>query len=276
MARELYGPELMKKRVLELNASHARGINVIREKVKSFASIAVGRETVAGYPCPPYKLIILDEADAMTQDAQSALRRTMEQFTKVTRFCIICNYVSRIIEPITSRCAKFRFQPLAAPTMISRLQTICSDEHINIAKPELEQLVSLSEGDLRRAITLLQSARRVTPKSKPVSREIITSVAGAVPLDVLQLLIQAARANSYATIQVAAQEFILSGYPVDQALTQLLPLIVQDPSLSNVQKSRIAMRMAESDKKLLDGADEQLQLTDILSVMATTMANDSA
>ena len=164
LAKELYGPELMKSRVLELNASDERGISIVREKVKNFARIAVSTPTnlsSSTYPCPPYKIIILDEADSMTQDAQSALRRTMETYSRITRFCLICNYVTRIIDPLASRCSKFRFKPLDEENARTRLELIAKEEGVEYEEGVIDALIKVSDGDLRKAITYLQSAAKL-------------------------------------------------------------------------------------------------------------------
>lgn len=114
LSRELFGPELFSSRVLELNASDERGITVVRERIKTFAQQALihapaSKEYRDKYPCPAFKIIILDEADSLTQDSQSALRRVMENYAAVTRIAFCCNYVTRIIDPIASRCSKFRY-----------------------------------------------------------------------------------------------------------------------------------------------------------------------
>merc|ERR1711884_8018 len=117
-ARDLFG-DLWRSRILELNASDERGIAVVRDKIKTFASQSVSQSSTKGVP--PFKIVILYEADSMTKDAQSALRRTMEKCSRSTKFCLICNYVSRIIEPITSRCSKFRFKPIAKDILVKRI-----------------------------------------------------------------------------------------------------------------------------------------------------------
>ena len=131
-----------------------------------------------GKPCPPFKLIILDEADSMTSAAQSALRRTMEKESNTTRFCLICNYVSRIIDPLTSRCTKFRFKPLGEEKIIERLQYICGEEDLKAEKGILKTVVDASGGDLRRAITCLQSVTRLKGKGVEVTIDDVLEVTG--------------------------------------------------------------------------------------------------
>jgi len=169
LAKSLFGPELIKTRVLELNASDERGISIVREKVKDFARMQLsnppsgpaGEEYRKKYSCPPYKIIVLDEADSMTQDAQSALRRTMETYSKITRFCLVCNYVTRIIDPLASRCSKFRFKSLDEGNAGKRLEDIAKLEGVQLEDGVVETLLRCSEGDLRKAITFLQSAARL-------------------------------------------------------------------------------------------------------------------
>jgi replication factor C subunit 2/4 len=134
---------------------------VVRQKVKGFAQLTASGKRPDGKPCPPYKIVILDEADSMTRDAQSALRRTMEKEGRSTKFCLICNYVSRIIEPITSRCAKFRFKPLSIEILDRRLRMIVDVEKVKVADEGLAAIIETSEGDLRKAITTLQSCARL-------------------------------------------------------------------------------------------------------------------
>ncbi|CAA9957419.1 Endoplasmic reticulum and nuclear membrane protein Npl4 [Pyrenophora teres f. maculata] len=180
LAKELYGPELMKSRVLELNASDERGISIVRQKVKDFArqqlSVAPNYNIMVEdkssgeaktvryrdkYPCPPFKIIVLDEADSMTQDAQSALRRTMETYSRMTRFCLVCNYVTRIIDPLASRCSKFRFKSLDQGNAVKRVSDIAKLESVSLEDGVAEELVRVADGDLRKAITFLQSAARL-------------------------------------------------------------------------------------------------------------------
>lgn len=271
IAHQLFGPELYKSRVLELNASDDRGINVVRSKIKNFAAVAVGSSKQGGYPCPPFKIIILDEADSMTQDAQNALRRTMETYSKVTRFFFICNYISRIIEPLASRCAKFRFKPLTEEIMGSRILHICKEEGLNLDSEALSMLSSISQGDLRRAITYLQSAARLFGSS--ISAKDLISVSGVIPNEVVQAIFSACRSGNFDLANKEVNNVIAEGYPVSQMLSQLYDIVIDADDLSDEQKARICKKFAEADKCLVDGADEYLQLLNVASSTMQALSN---
>lgn len=189
LARRIYGAENMRQMVLELNASDDRGIDVVREQIKTFAStkqiftmggVAAGRTGgVAGY-----KLIILDEADAMTNTAQMALRRIMEKYTANTRFCVIANYTHKLSPALLSRCTRFRFSPLKEADIRVIVEKVIVEENVKITPDAIESLVRLSKGDMRRALNVLQACHassaplqvRGAPKvvEKDVVRDTIT------------------------------------------------------------------------------------------------------
>ncbi|KAK6843270.1 hypothetical protein PG989_008273 [Apiospora arundinis] len=272
LAKELYGPEMIKSRVLELNASDERGISIVREKSR--------------YPCPPFKIIILDEADSMTQDAQSALRRTMETYSKITRFCLICNYVTRIIDPLASRCSKFRFKSLDQGNAKRRLEEIAEKEGVGLEDGAVDALIKCSEGDLRKAITYLQSAARLVGAiekeqdggeggaddamdvdRKTVSVAIVQDIAGVIPEDTIVSLQKAMQPRSagatYQAVAKVVEDMVADGWSATQVVTQLYHTVLQDETIPDIQKNKITLVFSEVDKRLLDGADEHLSILDL-------------
>ncbi|KAI4617913.1 Subunit of heteropentameric Replication factor C (RF-C) [Alternaria metachromatica] len=321
LAKELYGPELMKSRVLELNASDERGISIVRQKVKDFArqqlSVAptynvMTEDASSGdtkqvryrdkYPCPPFKIIVLDEADSMTQDAQSALRRTMETYSRMTRFCLVCNYVTRIIDPLASRCSKFRFKSLDQGNAVKRVGDIARLENVQLEEGVAEELVRVADGDLRKAITFLQSAARLvgavvqaqgaggkkkkkvvaeddemdidsaaTPTQTPaVSLPIIAEIAGVLPpatlssfSDSLFPKSSATKSIRYNEIAKVVENMIAEGWSASQTVGQLYEQIMYDERVEDVKKVRLAGVFSETDKRLVDGGDEHLAVLDL-------------
>lgn len=303
LAKELYGPELMKTRVLELNASDERGISIVREKVKDFARTQLTNPPPgykSRYPCPPFKIIILDEADSMTQDAQSALRRTMETYSKITRFCLICNYVTRIIDPLASRCSKFRFKSLDQGNARRRLEDIAKLEGVPVKAGAVDALIKCSEGDLRKAITFLQSAARLVganaspataegdgdsddkmdvdgeQQQRTVTAKVVEDIAGVIPDDTIQNLVKAMRprglGETYQAIANVVEEMVADGWSAGQTMTQLHQAVVYDETIPDVQKNRIVMVFSEIDKRLVDGADEHLSILDLALRISGIMA----
>ncbi|KAL8773853.1 MAG: hypothetical protein Q9209_001283 [Squamulea sp. 1 TL-2023] len=188
LARRIYGPKNIRQMVLELNASDDRGIDVVREQIKTFAStkqIFTATPSADTASISSFKLIILDEADAMTSTAQMALRRIMEKYTANTRFCIIANYTHKLSPALLSRCTRFRFSPLKEPDIRSLVDHVILNENIKIQEDATESLVRLSKGDMRRALNVLQACHASsTPlqiKNQPpiaessINRPIITN-----------------------------------------------------------------------------------------------------
>ncbi|KAH8590139.1 P-loop containing nucleoside triphosphate hydrolase protein [Bisporella sp. PMI_857] len=207
LARRIYGAKNMRQMVLELNASDDRGIDVVREQIKTFAStkqIFTMHSTATTTSIATYKLIILDEADAMTSTAQMALRRIMEKYTANTRFCIIANYTHKLSPALLSRCTRFRFSPLKEQDIRVLVDKVIVDENVQITPEATNALVKLSKGDMRRALNVLQACHasstplhiKGTPKiaEKDVVRDTITEttiyecIASPHPRDINKIL----------------------------------------------------------------------------------------
>ncbi|KAL9105123.1 MAG: hypothetical protein Q9163_000041 [Psora crenata] len=312
LAKELFGPEMFKSRVLELNASDERGISIIREKVKDFARMQLSNPPSHyqdRYPCPPYKIIILDEADSMTQDAQSALRRTMETYSKITRFCLVCNYVTRIIDPLASRCSKFRFKMLDQGNAKKRLEEIAEKEHVKLGEGAADALIRCSEGDLRKAITFLQSAAKLVGAVKggkqrmnghaskkkrtandsdedamdvdvssdaTVTTASIEDIAGVIPDTVIDGLVKAMQPRTkgvvYEAVAKQVTDLVADGWSGAQVVSQLYQKMIYDDTILNKQKTKIVMLFSDVDKRLVDGSDEHLTILDLALQISNTLA----
>lgn len=269
-ASELFGPDYTRHRVRELNASDERGIQVVRDRVKQFAQGAVGNPQVRVqsdgkvYPLPPFKLIILDEADALLPDAQAALRRMMEDFSEVTRFCILCNYVSRIIDPIASRCAKFRFKPLTDEVLFSRMRYIAEREGIQVSEQCLKRLDVAAMGDMRLAIMHLQSAARA--HGSDLRNEDFVSVAGLVPQQKLStyLSIVAGASSSFDEMYAATNELVKNGFSANTVLQQIHSFLVSpECTFSDVRRSHLVLHVNVVERRLMDRGDDFLQLVSL-------------
>lgn len=244
-ARQIFG-DMFRERILELNASDERGINVVRSKIKNFAQLTASGTRPDGRPCPPFKIIILDEADSMTHAAQAALRRTMEKQSRSTRFCLVCNYVSRIIEPITSRCTKFRFKPLGEDKIIERLKHICELEGVSIDEEAFKSIVNISGGDMRRAITTLQSCYRLKGAQHNIQVEDLLEMSGIIPETYLSEYLEVCRSGNYKNLEDFVRNIGYEAYSIGQMLEQFNEYVLRCPTLTHMQKARICDKLGVS------------------------------
>ncbi|KYR01475.1 replication factor C subunit [Tieghemostelium lacteum] len=259
-ARKLYGDQYSRM-VLELNASDDRGIDVVREQIKTFASSMFFFQSSV-----PYKLIILDEADAMTNHAQTALRRVIEKYTKTTRFCIICNYVVKIIPALQSRCTKFRFSPLPKAAALKRVTDIAAQEHIDITTDAINSIVTLGEGDMRKCLNVLQSASM--SNHKKIDREAIYRCTGQPsPKDISNIL-SSLLDDDYSTAFKNISELKkVKGLSLTDIVKELVPAIFK-MNLHNTTLMKLGSALSDIEFNLSNGASDKLQLGSLIGSFA--------
>jgi replication factor C subunit 2/4 len=263
LVMQLYGARGIEDKVLELNASDENGINVVREKIIRFANIVVGstgNEPIGNdthTTTSSFKTVILDEADSMTSEAQTALKKVMESTCDITRFIFICNYENKIIEAIRSRCASFRFNPIPSKLMIRKLKLIASREKIHIMPDVFETITGLCQGDARRSINMLQNIKYLP--SKLVTRSDVyqmTSYIDCHYFDAMWDTIVCATAQQLSDI---VTELLNQGYPINYVLNALKDQVIGSTFTSDI-KARILVYMGKIERIIVSGSDNYIQL----------------
>jgi replication factor C subunit 2/4 len=252
LAKELFGVDNYTDRIIELNASDERGINVIRDKIKTYAKQSIKK--VKGIP--PWKIIILDEADTMTSDSQFALRRIIEQYSKITRFCIICNYHNKIIDPIVSRCSLFRFKPIDMCEIIKKLEYICTMEKFKCSTNLLNKIVNICRGDMRKAINMLQKC--FNSYGDKINEELLDEMSGIIPYEKINNIMDSIIKKDILMVDKLIYNIFLEGYSLVNQIIIFHDYII-NMNISSENKSAILCKLADIDQNLIKGCDEYIQ-----------------
>lgn len=270
IAKELYGED-WRQNFMELNASDARGIDVMRSKneqkdnsrksslpsIKDFAKVMPINAN--------FKLIFLDEADALTPEAQNALRRTMERYASTTRFILSCNYVSKLIPPIVSRCVMFSFKPLEFKDIEKLAKKISKDENFKIEKDAEERLYQITKGDCRQAVNILQSAASITRDLKKEDIEEMSTMANSEAIkDILELALDGQFIPARDKLLNTMYANGLSGFDIIKEIVAQ----IQKLDVDNMKKLRLIERAGEIEFRIVEGSDEYLQLESFLAGIA--------
>lgn len=255
LANDLYGANI-EQNFLELNASDERGIDTIRNKVKDFArSRALG--------AAPYKIIFLGESDALTREAQQALRRTMEKYSSSCRFILDCNYSSKIIDPIQSRCVLFKFKPLEKKDIISFLKKIVVSEKLKADDTILEEIYNVSIGDMRKAVNTLQSC---SVTNSTITKELVYEVSNlAMPKDIKKCLELAVSGDFLKARDLLFDTMIKHGLSGIDVIKQIQQETLNLDNLSAKTKIKLIGLVGEFEFRLIEGSDEYVQLESLLA-----------
>jgi replication factor C small subunit len=248
LAMELFGQE-WKQNILELNASNERGIDVIRENVKDFARIMASNDL-------GFKIIFLDEADQLTPEAQAALRRTMEVYSSTTRFIFSCNYSSQIIPPIQSRTVVMRFRPIKPADMLNRLKAIAKQEKMNISDESLLSIAEASEGDMRRALNVLQSVKA----SGDSGAMNIYEIQGMANKESFRKLAATAISGSFNEARDMVDKLLiedgLSGIDIIRGIHSA----IRKENIPAKQKIQVIIALGDAEFRMVEGSSDNIQL----------------
>jgi len=256
LARDFYG-ETWHQNFRELNASDERGIDVVRNQIKQFARVS----PLGG---ASFKILFLDEADALTSDAQAALRRTMENYAMTCRFVLSCNYSSKIIDPIQSRCAIYRFRPLDSESVAEEVRRIAKAEGLTISKGAMDAIVYIAEGDMRKAINALQGAAIISPTIDEQRVYAITATARPEEIDEL---LNVAIACDFEAAEFAMKRLITErGIAPQELIGQAYRALVRR-SMDKTLKVRLIDALGETDFRLSEGADAEIQMEALVARM---------
>lgn len=264
LARDLYGPGY-RNYILELNASDERGINVIREKVKNFARTAAIASPVS------FKILVMDEADHLTSDAQHALRRTMEIYTGTCRFCLIGNYSENIIDPIQSRCSVLRYSPLAEEDTKKYLKNIAEKEQLEITEEGLDALFQASGGDLRKATNLLQASAASGSLIEDIT---VYNLLGSIRPDKIRDMIQLALDGNFLQSREALRELLIDrGLAPEDIVRMVYREIMRNSNIDDPTKVGLSDVLGEVDYRLTQGARAEIQLATLLGHLSLVGEN---
>ncbi len=254
IARSLFGDD-WHENFLELNASDERGIDVVRVKVKDFARTRAMGDV-------PFKIVYLDECDALTKEAQQALRRTMENYTQTCRFILSANFSSKIIDPIQSRCAIFRFKPLPADELTRIVHHIGRTEGLVIAPDAIPAIVEVSGGDCRRLANLLQSASALGDQI--TAETVFTLASHAKPEDVVKLLDLAINGKFHESRSLLLDVMLRYGMSGLDVIKQIQPAVWK-LAVPDRLKVQLIDKCGEIEFRMVEGADEYVQLEALLA-----------
>lgn len=259
-AKEIYKDKQLNSMVLELNASDDRGIGIVRGQIMNFAST----RTIFS---SGYKLIILDEADAMTNDAQNALRRIIEKFTENVRFCLIGNYLGKIIPALQSRCTRFRFGPLQPEQILPRMEHVAKCEQVTLTEDGKAALMTLSHGDMRKVINIMQSCHMAFGK---VSEDNVYTCVGHPLKSDIENVVKWSLNDDFSTAYSNISNLkILKGLSLQDIVSEVHTFI-HKLELPGQVRIHLLIKLAELEERLMAGASEKIQLGSLLSAFQVT------